>query len=141
MNTLSQRMLGAEMLIASTTRPGAALALAVTLLSAPVEAQQAGPAGGAPFSFAVYGDSRPMMYLPFKEDQPELQELFREMFGLVLPAKVAAEVVKKYVKMTYDPVSKELIQIDMPFDTFSEQGQPVLAARERDHVEAPAASG
>ena len=24
------------------------------------------------FSFAVYGDSRPMMYLPYKEGQPEL---------------------------------------------------------------------
>ena len=82
-------------------------------------AQQAASAGSG-FSFAAYGDSRPMMYLPFKEGQPEVQELFREMFGLVLPEKVAAEVVKKYVKATYDPVTKELIQIDMPFDTFSE---------------------
>ena len=36
-----------------------------------------------------------MMYLPFKEGQPEVQELFVEMFGLVMPEKVAEEVVKK----------------------------------------------
>src|SRR2546427_9250906 len=32
----------------------------------------------AAFSFAVYGDSRPMMYLPYKEGQPELNQLFVE---------------------------------------------------------------
>ena len=120
MNALSKRLLGAAMPLWRSARPGAALAFAVMLLSAPVSAQQADPAGGSPFSFAAYGDSRPMMYLPFKEGQPEVQELFREMFGLVLPEKVAAEVVKKYVKMTYDPVSKELIQIDIHRDRRAE---------------------
>ena len=95
----------------------AALALGVMALHLQAASAQQAASG---FSFAAYGDSRPMMYLPFKEGQPEVQELFREMFGLVLPEKVAAEVVKKYVKATYDPVTKELIQIDMPFDTFSE---------------------
>ena len=46
-------------------------------------AQQAPPAASSAFSFAVYGDSRPMMYLPYKEGQPELNKLFVEMFGLV----------------------------------------------------------
>ena len=42
------------------------------------------------------------------------------MFGLVLPEKVAEEMVKKDVKMTFDPVTKELIQIVMPFMTKTE---------------------
>jgi hypothetical protein len=51
-------------------------------------AQQAPPAASA-FSFAVVGDTRPMMYLPYKEGQPELHKLFVEMFGLVMPEKAA----------------------------------------------------
>ena len=43
-----------------------------------------------------------------------------DMFELVLPAKVAPEVVEKDVKLTYDPATKELVQIVMPFDTASE---------------------
>src|SRR5262245_53731366 len=34
-------------------------------------------------SFAVYGDSRPMMYLPSTDGRPDLTKLFVEMFGLV----------------------------------------------------------
>ena len=50
------------------------------------------------FSFAVYGDSRSMMYLPSKSDQKEeATKLLVDMFELVLPEKVAAEVVKKDV--------------------------------------------
>ena len=58
-------------------------------------AQQAPPTAGSAFSFAVYGDSRPMMYLPSKEGQPELNKLFVEMFGLVMPDRVAEAVVKE----------------------------------------------
>jgi hypothetical protein len=72
------------------------------------------------FSFAVYGDSRPMMYLPLKEGQPDVNKLFVEMFGLVMPEKVAEEVVKRDVKLTFDPVTKELIQVVMPFESRSE---------------------
>ena len=43
-----------------------------------------------------------------------------DMFALVLPEKVAEEVVKKDVKLIYDPATKELVQIVMPFDTSSE---------------------
>jgi hypothetical protein len=73
------------------------------------------------FSFGVYGDSRSMMYLPYKLDQKEEAiKLMTDMFELVLPEKVAAEVVKKDVKLIYDPTTKELVQIVMPFDTRSE---------------------
>ena len=44
---------------------------------------------GAGFSFAAVGDTRPMMYLPLKEGQPDLNKFFVEMFGLVMPEKVA----------------------------------------------------
>ena len=83
------------------------------VLSTAVQAQTAALNGG--FSFAACGDSRPMMYLPSKDGRPDLVELFVEMFGLVMPEKVAEEVVKRDVKMIFDPVTKELIQIVMPF--------------------------
>jgi hypothetical protein len=77
------------------------------------------PASG--FSFAVYGDSRSMMYLPYMETQKqEATDAMVDMFELVLPAKVAPEVVKKDVKLIYDPATKELTQVVMPFMTRSE---------------------
>src|SRR5712675_480181 len=73
------------------------------------------------FSFAVYGDSRSMMYLPYKEEERDSAvKLMVDMFELVLPAKVSQEVVAKDVKLTYDPNTKELVQIVMPFLTASE---------------------
>jgi hypothetical protein len=72
------------------------------------------------FSFLVCGDSRPMMYLPVKEGRTDLVELFVEMFGLVMPEKVAEAVVKRDVKMIFDPVTKELKQVVMPFMSRSE---------------------
>jgi hypothetical protein len=69
-------------------------------------AQQSNPPDKA-FSFAVYGDSRSMMYLPYRQDQEaEARQLMVDMFELVLPAKVAPEVVKKDVRLIYDPTSK-----------------------------------
>ena len=73
--------------------------------------EQASASPKASFSFAAYGDSRPMMYLPSKRGNPDLTQLFVEMFGLVMPDKVAEEVVKKDVKLIFDPATKELIQI------------------------------
>src|SRR5262247_3377051 len=72
------------------------------------------------FSFAALGDSRPMLYLPVKDGQPDLVKLFVEMFGLVMPEKIAEEVVKKDVKMIFDPATKELINIIMPVMTTTE---------------------
>ena len=36
-----------------------------------------------------------------------------EMFGLAMPEKLAEEVVKKDVKMIFDPATNELIEIVM----------------------------
>jgi hypothetical protein len=58
--------------------------------------------------------------LPYKDGHPDLVRLFVEMFGLVMPEKVAEEVVKRDVKMIFDPVTKELVQVIMPFMTKSE---------------------
>ena len=62
-----------------------------------------------------------MMYLPYKSDQrDEAIKLMVDMFELVLPEKVAEEVVRRDVRLTYDPATDELVQIVMPFDTKSE---------------------
>jgi hypothetical protein len=75
----------------------------------------------AGFSFDVYGDSRSMMYLPYKQDQEtEARNLMVDMFELVLPEKIADAVVQRDVKLIYDPSSHELIQLVMPFMTKSE---------------------
>jgi hypothetical protein len=93
-------------------------ALSTPLLASAVRAQSASAQGG--FSFAAVGDTRPMMYLPEASGEPDLVKLFVEMFGLVMPERVAEEVVKKYVRMTFDPDTKELIQVVMPFMTKTE---------------------
>ncbi|WP_245632557.1 metallophosphoesterase family protein [Edaphobacter aggregans] len=73
------------------------------------------------FAFDVYGDSRSMMYLPYKQDEEaQARQLMVDMFELVLPAKVAPEVVAKDVKLIYDPMTKELVEMVMPFNTASE---------------------
>ena len=61
-----------------------------------------------------------MMYLPHKEGQPELNKLFVEMFGLVMPEKIAEAVVKRDGKMIFDPVTKELVKVVMPFESKTE---------------------
>jgi len=97
------------------------LALLPTLWPRTAAAQQARRGDTLPFSFAVYGDSRSMMYLPYKSDQrEEAIKLMVDMFELVLPEKVAEDVVRRDVRLTYDPASNELVQIVMPFDTKSE---------------------
>ncbi len=84
-------------------------------------AQQTSPADSRAFSFAAYGDARTMMYLPYKSDQrEEAIKLMVEMFALVFPEKVAEEVVRRDVKLTYDPATAELVQIVMPFESKSE---------------------
>src|SRR3974377_1346204 len=72
------------------------------------------------FSFDVYGDSRSMMYLPYKADQEaDARKLMVDMFELVLPEKVSEAVVEKDVKLIYDPSNHELVQMVMPFMTGS----------------------
>jgi hypothetical protein len=97
------------------------LALLPALQSQTAIAQQTKRGGNSAFSFAVYGDSRSMMYLPYKSAQrEEAIKLMVDMFELVLPEKVAEEVVRRDVKLTYDPSTDELIQIVMPFESKSE---------------------
>jgi hypothetical protein len=83
----------------------------------PARVQTQMTSAGEGFPFAVYGDSRPMMYLPSKEGNPDLNQLFVEMFGLVMPEKIAEGVVKRDVKVTFDLVTHELIQSVMPFES------------------------
>jgi Calcineurin-like phosphoesterase len=97
------------------------LALLPALPPLPARAQQTRRTGNTAFSFAVYGDSRSMMYLPYKSDQrEEAIKLMTDMFELVLPEKVAEEVVRRDVKLIYDPATDELVQIVMPFESRSE---------------------
>ena len=97
------------------------LALLPALQPRRAAAQQPKRGSNLAFSFAVYGDSRSMMYLPYKSDQrEEAIKLMVDMFELVLPEKVAEDVVRRDVRLSYDPASNELVQIVMPFDTKSE---------------------
>jgi calcineurin-like phosphoesterase family protein len=94
---------------------------AIAMLVGNLYAQQVSRPTDSGFSFAVYGDSRSMMYLPPKSDQKEeATNLFIDMFNLVLPEKISEEVVRKDVKLIYDPATGELVQIVMPFMTRSE---------------------
>ena len=89
--------------------------------AAAAEESTAAKKSASGFSFAVYGDSRSMMYLPYMETQKEeATNAMVDMFELVLPQKVAAGVVQKDVKLIYDPTTKELTQVIMPFMTQSE---------------------
>ena len=93
-------------------------ALSMPLLAGPARAESPSAQGG--FAFAAVGDTRPMMYLPPSAGDPDLVKPFVEMFGLAMPERVAEEVVKKCVRMTFDPDTKELIQVVMPFITKTE---------------------
>jgi hypothetical protein len=69
-----------------------ALRLAVTaivvLFSKFANAQNGSKSSGSGFSFAVYGDSRSMMYLPYKEDQKDsATRLMVDLFSLIFPEK------------------------------------------------------
>jgi hypothetical protein len=73
------------------------------------------------FSFAVYGDSRTMMFLPYRAaEKADATNYMVDVFKLVFPEKIAKEVVAKDVKLIYDPTSGELTQIVMPFMTKTE---------------------
>lgn len=97
------------------------LALLPALRTTTAAAQQTNRDGSLAFSFAVYGDSRSMMYLPYKSNQrDDAVKLLVDMFELVLPQKVSEEVVRRDVKLTYDPATDELVQIVMPFESKSE---------------------
>jgi hypothetical protein len=82
---------------------------------------KAASAGTGGFSFAVYGDSRSMMYLPHQESQrAETQKLMVDLFSIAMPEILSEIVVKRKVKMSYDPTTHELVQLVMPFESRSE---------------------
>ena len=99
----------------------AAVACSITLGALTGVAQSPKPApprADTGFSFAVYGDSRSMMYLPAgQEQQAAASELLTNMISLLMPAPVAVEVIQKATKFTYDPTTKQLVQIVMPFES------------------------
>jgi len=62
-----------------------------------------------------------MMYLPHKAGQEaEARKLMVDIFELAVPPEFAEGVVQKSVKLTYDPTTKELVQMVMPYMTESE---------------------
>ena len=63
-----------------------------------------------------------MMYLPYKQsEEAEARELMIDMFELVLPEKVAPEVVAEGCQVNLRPEdTKELVEMVMPFMTASE---------------------
>ena len=84
-------------------------------------AQKADNTANSGFSFDVYGDSRSMMYLPYKASQEaEARKLMVDMFNLVLPEIISEYEVHRHVKLIYDPSTHELIQVVMPFESRSE---------------------
>ena len=86
-----------------------------------VYAQQESRAANSGFSFDAYGDSRSMMYLPHKADEEaEARKLMVDMFELAVSPELAEGVVQKDVKLIYNPDTKELVQMIMPFMTASE---------------------
>src|SRR5262249_48451375 len=92
-----------------------ALALLPVLQPRTAAAQQAAQGSNRAFSFAVYGDSRSMMYLPYKSDQrDEAIKLMVDIFALVVPEKVAEDDVKRDVKRTSDAATPQLGQIGQP---------------------------
>jgi len=94
---------------------------ALALQPLAVSAQEAKHPASGGFSFDVYGDSRSMMFLPYQQDQEaQARQYMLNLFEFVLPETVANAVVQKYVKLTYDPETKELVQLVMPFATASE---------------------
>jgi len=103
--------------------------LVVALLSAGCQQATAGSEKASPppppnrggFAFAVYGDSRSMMYLPYQEsEKAEAQKLMVDLFSIAMPEVLSEIVVKRKVKMSYDPTSRELVQLVMPFESRSE---------------------
>src|SRR5262249_43982113 len=103
---------------AMLSRMAAAPVLGGALLPTVAQAETTSPTGRV--SLAACGGSRPMVDMPYKDGNPDLVGLFAEMFGLVLPERVAEEIVKRDVKMIFDPDTKDLVQVIMPFMTKTE---------------------
>ena len=96
--------------VASAVAPLAVAAILTVSTPASVLAQAEG------FKFVAYGDSRSMMYLPYgKSDLDKIYASLTSLFALVLGEKVAEDVIKTDVKITFDPNSGDLDTVEMPF--------------------------
>ena len=94
---------------------------ALSVAAAPIFATKAYAQDSDSFSFVAYGDSRSMMYLPYKQaDTAKIQSLVSQLFALILGENIALDLVKKDVKLTFDPDTEELTGIEMPLYTKSE---------------------
>ncbi|MGO7653146.1 hypothetical protein ACC688_36565, partial [Rhizobium ruizarguesonis] len=62
-----------------------------------------------------------MMYLPYgKSDLDKIYASLASGFALILGEKVAEEIIKTDVKITFDPTTGGLKTVEMPFITKSE---------------------
>ncbi len=89
--------------------------LAAVLMTELAVAQTTNLAASPGFSFDVYGDSRSMLFLPYRQDQEdEARRYMADIYDLALSEKAATEVVSKDTKFIYDQATHELLQIDAP---------------------------
>ena len=73
-----------------------AYVLAAALLTGSAMAQNAKPAAGSGFSFDVYGDSRSLLFLPYRQDQEaEARRYMADLYELALSEQVATDVVAR----------------------------------------------
>jgi hypothetical protein len=99
-----------------------ALVFALAIWSTAHAQQPASHSAESAFSFDIYGDSRTMMYLPYRADQEaDARKVISQIFTLVMPPSEAALVAEKDVKLVYDSANNnELAEIVMPFMTSTE---------------------
>ena len=91
------------------------LLIAAVLLTELATAQIAKTPEASGFSFDVYGDSRSMLFLPYRQDQEaEARKYLADIYELALSEGAAADVANKDAKFIYDPSTHELLQIDAP---------------------------
>ena len=89
--------------------------IAALLLVELAVAQSAKITASSGFSFDVYGDSRSMLFLPYRQDQEaEARKYLADIYELALSEGAAADVANKDAKFIYDPSTHELLQIDAP---------------------------
>lgn len=68
------------------------------------------------FSFVAFGDSRTLAKMPNKKEQMEdIYKSVLSMYEFVYEAKLPLDFVKQNALFSFDPVTQELLQIDMPF--------------------------
>ncbi len=81
--------------------------LALAAAAAPTSGNQAYAQEANGFSFVAYGNSRSMMYLPYKKaDTAKIQGLVSQLFALILGENIALELVEKDVKLTSIPIPR-----------------------------------